>query len=96
MNNNLISDASFYLCFLDDIKKPEHLIKILESFEAHVSPTIKQEIERSPRFPLIKSKLNCFEPTSFYLGEAVRPLFSKKEIKKRKPEIKGVSFYAKP
>ena len=46
---SLIPDSSFYICFLDDIKKPEFLKKIIQNsnFNIFTGKIIKDEIKKS-------------------------------------------------
>lgn len=42
--DNIVADSTFYIFFFDDIKCANHLNCILESYGAHIGPTIKNEI----------------------------------------------------
>jgi hypothetical protein len=42
--DNIVADSTFYIFFFDDIKSAGHLNCILDSYEAHIGPTIKDEI----------------------------------------------------
>ena len=42
--DNIVADSTFYIFFFDDIKCANHLNCILDSYGAHIGPTIKSEI----------------------------------------------------
>lgn len=42
--NNIVADSTFYIFFFNDIKSTGHLNCILDSYNAHMGPTIKDEI----------------------------------------------------
>ena len=91
----IIPNSSFYLCFLDDIMAPQYLVRILnyEYFNFVTGKIILKEIERSPRYRIIKKeierKVRVFEYLDY--GEILRPFFSIEEIKKREHEVIAIS-----
>lgn len=42
--SNIVADSTFYIFFFNDIKNPNHLNIILDSYNAHIGPMIKDEI----------------------------------------------------
>lgn len=92
---DLIADSSFYLCFLDDIKCPDDLSRIIDNFTAHLSPRVDSEIQKSGNYKKISNhkNLNIFRPADFEIGELVRPFFSKDEVNKGEHEIVIVAYF---
>jgi predicted nucleic acid-binding protein len=97
MNNLvIIADSSFYICFLDDIKKPAFLIHLLkfERFRFTIGPIIKGEINKSPNYPAIeieiKSHVRVFEYYSY--GEILKPVFSIEEMIKGEHEVVAIAY----
>ena len=43
--DNIVADSSFYIFFLNEIKRPKHLSYILGVYSAHIGPVIKDEIK---------------------------------------------------
>lgn len=92
----IVPDSSFYICFLDDIKKPAHLIRIFKSkrLEFMIGPLIKREIKKSLNYPKIepriKSHVKIF--TYYRYGEILRPVFSIEEMNKGEHEVVAVAY----
>jgi len=42
--SNIVADSTFYIFFFNDIKNTDHLNSILDSYNAHIGPMIKDEI----------------------------------------------------
>jgi predicted nucleic acid-binding protein len=86
----LIADSSFYICFLDCINEPASLIKILDVFQANVTPKVFSEINKSKNSYHILNKkdlLTVFKGADINLGEALRPFVSEKELEKGEHEV---------
>jgi predicted nucleic acid-binding protein len=96
LTENLIADASFYICFLDDIDSPEYLIKILDKFTAHLSHRLFEEVKTAKNINLvlksIKCKINIFTDAPFEIGEVTKPFFSKSEIAKGEHEVVVIAY----
>ena len=92
----VISDSTFYICFLDDIDYPEGLKKIISSgeFKFVIGPVVENEIGNSPNYHFIKSDLSKVreKPLSFNYGEIVRPFLGISEIKKGEHEVIGIAI----
>jgi len=92
----VISDSTFYICFLDDIGYPEGLKKIISSgeFKFVIGPVVENEIGKSPNYHFIKSDLSKVreKPLSFNYGEIVRPFLGIDEIKKGEHEVIGIAI----
>lgn len=84
----LISDSNIYICFLDDIKDHNSLIKILKNatFSFIIGTIVKGEISESYDYSIIEevieSYIESFSEANY--GELLKPLFSKEELKKEK------------
>ena len=90
-DNQMIADSSFYLCFLEDIKKPDVLISVLDKFELFIPPLVCREISVSSNFNTIQThpKLTRYNGT---FGEALRPFFSEKQVQKGETEVIGLAY----
>jgi len=91
-----IPDSSFFWCFLGDIKKPDSLLKILQSneFRFVTAEIISTEIKKKPIEAQLLHKINKnVEIFSYHqYGEILKPLFSDKEIKKGEHEVIVISY----
>jgi predicted nucleic acid-binding protein len=92
----MLADSSFYLCFLEDIKQPEVLKRILGSFKFLITPIVYDEVSKSENFKHIGSNPRIILLPKENFGEVLRPFFSKKEIEKGETEVIEVAyqFYA--
>lgn len=92
----IIPDASFYICFIDDICMPESLIRILQasSFQFVTARIILSEFEKYQQDEIIKEKIvRNLEIFRYYdYGEVLRPFLSKLEIKKGEHEVIVISY----
>ena len=92
----VVPDSSFYICFLDDIEKPEYLILLLqeESFCYITGRIVKEEISKSKNYhkvkDIIESSTTEFEYYNY--GEILRPFFSIRELKKGEHEVIVISY----
>ena len=92
--NKVVADSSFYICFLDDIKKPQYLIRLTDYFEFVLGKIIDEELRRSPNYSYIK---NIMRKKFFYFKygnyeEILRPFFSMEEIQKGEHEAIAISI----
>jgi len=94
--NQIIADSTFYLCFLEDIKKPEVLTNILDKFDLLITPLVRKEVSLSGTFASIQSHPKLILYPKENLGEALRPFFSQKQIQKGETEVIELAydFYA--
>ena len=92
--SKVVADSSFYICFLDDIKRPKYLVRILNHFEFIIGKVIHEEIKRSQNYSYIKTimeeKVIQFEYENY--GEILKPFFSIKEIQKGEHEVIAISI----
>lgn len=91
-SNEMLSDSSFYLCFLEDIEQPDVLLRIMQRFDFLITPIVYKEVSKSHNFGRIQScpKLKLLQKES--LGEILKPFFSKKEIEKGETEVIELAF----
>ncbi|MEK6908464.1 MAG: hypothetical protein AABX23_00225 [Nanoarchaeota archaeon] len=94
-NKELVADSTFYIFFIEDSKNSNLLCKILNSFKAHISPTIYDELKMKSRDQelnsIINNKCNIFKDSRIKYSEALRPVFSKEELKKGEHEIIAIA-----
>lgn len=92
----VVPDSSFYICFLDDIKRPDYLLRLLNFgiLRFITGRLIKDEIAQSPNYPVLKDqfKVNVDEFEYYNYGEVLRPFFSIKEIKKGEHEVIAIAY----
>ncbi|OIQ05945.1 MAG: hypothetical protein COW47_00600 [Candidatus Huberarchaeum crystalense] len=92
----IVPDSSFYICFLDDINKPQYFIRMLsyETFKFVSGPLIKKEIINSSNYPMIEKVVGARIQIFVYYnyGEILRPLFSFDEIKRGEHEVIVISY----
>jgi predicted nucleic acid-binding protein len=93
---HVVADASFYLFFLDDIKKPNYLIRIVSHFRFQfiVGKKVLDEVKTSESYssinPTIDQWIQHFNLV--YFGEILRPFFSLEEIKRGENEVIAISY----
>lgn len=93
---SIIPDSSFFICFLDDIGKPERLLEIINSskFSLIIGKMISQEIRKSENFFRISEEIHqkAIVYDYYEYGEAVKVFFSESEIEKGEHEIFVISY----
>jgi len=91
--DEIIADSSFYICFLDDVNRPEILHRIIKEFNFIITPLVKNEIEKSENYARIQSNKNIFFPEfSFDYGEILKAFFSEEEIIKGEHGVIGTAY----
>jgi len=95
MKIEVIPDSSFFICFLDDIKRPEYIVKIFsyERFSLVLGRVVNEEIKKSKNYSQIEKTLNSaksFDYTKF--GEILRPFMSVEEISKGEHEVIATAY----
>lgn len=93
--SRVIPDTSFFICFLDDIKNPEPVIRIFNSnkFVLVVGKLVHEEIKKSGNYYKIKHILisaKSYDYTQF--GEILRPFMSVEEISKGEHEVIATAY----
>lgn len=92
----VIPDSSFYLCFLDDIKKPMALVRIFRcsQFQFNTGPIIKEEIQKSNGFATVATEIDTrAKMFDFYnYGEILKPVFSQEELKEGEHEVIAIAY----
>jgi len=78
-SNFIVADSSFYLCFLEDIKRPDILILMLAEFEFAIGGKIHSEISRCEHYKSIDANEHLTILSDYDFSEALRPFFSKYE-----------------
>jgi predicted nucleic acid-binding protein len=93
---SVIPDSSFFICFLDDINKPQQIMELLSSnyFSFIMGKITSSEIQKSKNFIKIKSEF--FQKITVYdyfeYSEIVKMFFSESELKKGEHEVFIISF----
>jgi len=92
----VIPDSSFFICFLDDIKMPTILKRIItfEYFRIVLCEKVKKELLRSLEFKKLFNDLNeRFEGFEYSMyAEVLRPLFAREEIVKGEHEVIAAAY----
>lgn len=91
-SNQIVADSTFYLCFLEDIHKPEVLIHVLDFFDFLITPLVQEEVSRSISYTEIQSHPKLIPYPKENLGEALRPFFSEKQIQKGETEVIELAY----
>jgi len=93
---SIIPDSSFFICFLDDIEKPELIQELLKNdkFDFFLGRITFDEIKKSKNFQKIanESEQKIIIYDYFEYGEVVRIFFSESEIRKGEHEVFVISF----
>jgi predicted nucleic acid-binding protein len=87
----IVADSSFYLCFLEDIQRPEVLLNMLNEFDFITGGMVYSEICRCKHFKSIDNGKHITLITGYDYGELLKPFFSKYEIKKGEAEAIGLA-----
>ena len=76
----MLADSSFYLCFLEDIEKPDILLEILSAFKFIIPPLVFEEVKICKNYNHMYGA-NTIEilPSEMNLGEILKPFFSEAE-----------------
>ncbi|MGD0978050.1 MAG: hypothetical protein ABR962_02795 [Candidatus Bathyarchaeia archaeon] len=92
----ILADSSFYLCFLEDIKQPEVLTRILNRLDFLITPIVYEEVSKSDNFKHFRSNPKIILLPKENLGEILKPFFSKGQIEKGETEVIELAyeFYA--
>jgi predicted nucleic acid-binding protein len=91
-DRQIVADSTFYICFLEDIHKPEVLTSVLDSFDLLITPLVQAEISKSSNFTKIQAHPKLIYYARENLGEALRPFFSKKQIQKGETEVIELAY----
>jgi predicted nucleic acid-binding protein len=96
MSVNIISDSSFFICFLDDIKRSDFLRKMIasDSFKFIIGKVVREEIRKSKNYsqiePLIVSKTESFEYYNF--EELLRPIMHSNAVSRGEGEAIAIAY----
>jgi len=92
----IIPDASFFICFIDDIAQPNSLLKIVwnPNFKFVTANIILSEIKKHPIDDILEKKLlENLEIFRYHdYGEILKPFLAKIEIKKGEHEVIVISY----
>jgi predicted nucleic acid-binding protein len=91
-DSQIVADSTFYLCFLEDIHKPDVLIHVLDNFDLLITPLVQREVSNSSNFIKIQLHPKLVPYQKENLGEALRPLFSEKQIRKGETEVIELAY----
>lgn len=91
----IVPDASFYICFFDDIRRPDALIKFVNFplFRFLTANIILSEFERykvdTATYGEVVRNLEVFSYHNY--GEILRPVLSESEMEKGESEVIAIS-----
>lgn len=95
-NNQLIlADSSFYICFLDDIDRPDALSQILERFNFIITPLVFEEISKRSKpasQTIIGGNHIVRVRPNFNFQEILRPFFSNNEVDSGEAELIALAY----
>jgi predicted nucleic acid-binding protein len=92
----IVPDSSFFICFLDDIEKPQQIIDLLDAkpFSFFIGKITSKEIQKSHHFAIIEKKflqqITVYD--YFEYGEIAKMFFSESELKKGEHEVFIIAF----
>lgn len=96
VDTTIVPDSSFYICFLDDINKPQYLHQLLEcnAFRFITGSRIKEEVSRSSNYKMIEKTVEIHVQIFMYYnyGEILRPFFSLEEITRGEHEVIAIAY----
>ena len=91
----IIPDSSFFICFIDDIKNLQYIIKIFEydKFILVVGRIVHREVRKSKNYYQIEHILISAESYDYtQFGEVLRPFMSVEEISKGEHEVIATAY----
>jgi len=92
-----IADSSFYICFLDDINKPEVLVDVFKNFQFYLTKRLELEIKKSSNYNIIDNNSSLIQLNFPYdISEVLRPFFGKSELDKGEHEVIAFSYLIYP
>lgn len=91
-SESIVADASFYLCFLEDIKHPQILVKILDNFLFFLPPAVFDEIRVCKTFFHIKGHRNTQQVTGYDYGAILEPFLGKKQLGRGEAEAIAIAY----
>src|SRR4030042_4743068 len=84
--NLVIADSSFYICFLEDIKRYDILIIMIDNFHFGVGDKIQTEISRCSNYNKITNNDRIALISGIDFSEPLKPFLSKLESEKGEGE----------
>ena len=90
--DSFLADSTFYLCFLEDIGKPEILLKILSMFKFFMPPLVLKEVSLCRNYNKIRGMSGITVLTDTSVGELLRPYLSSREIEKGEAEVIALAY----
>lgn len=89
----MLADSTFYLCFLEDIEKPDILLKMLSTFKFIVPPLVFEEVRVCKNYKHMRGVNTVIILYSeMNLGEVLKPFFSTEEVKKGEAEVIALAY----
>lgn len=92
--HSYLADSTFYLCFLEDIGKPEILLNMLSIFQFFIPTLVQKEVRVCKNYGKISGVSGIisidFEPS---LGELLRPFLSQRAIGKGEVEVIALAYH---
>lgn len=91
-SESIVADASFYLCFLDDIMEPQILVVLLDNFIFYLPPAVFGEIKASVSFFHIKGHRNTLQVTGYDYGAILEPFLGRKQLDRGEAEAIALAY----
>lgn len=92
MSESIVADASFYLCFLEDIKQPQVLVQILDNFLFYLPPAVFNEIRICKTFFHIKGHKNTQQVEGYDYGAILKPFVGRKQLDMGEAEAIALAY----
>lgn len=83
----IVADSSFYICFLEDIKRPDVLLLMLSEFQFVMGDKVHSEISKCTNYCSIRGNKHIAVVCNLNFSEIFKPFFSKYETEKGEGEI---------
>ena len=82
-----VADSSFYICFLEDIKRSDTLLLMFNEFDFAMGDKVHSEISKCTHYGSIQGNKHIVVVSGLNFAEILRPFFGKYETEKGEGEI---------
>jgi hypothetical protein len=83
----IFPDATFFICFIEDIEEPETCIAIVKQYSTQVVGVVATEVLRTNRADQVLSHTTVWNSGPIKLGESVRPFLTKHQQERGEHEL---------
>jgi predicted nucleic acid-binding protein len=93
-SQSIIADASFFLCFLDDIKQPKILVVLLNNFVFHLPPAVLDEVKASRSYSQINlhKNMHLMSVSGYDYGAILKPFLGTKQLDRGEGEAIALAY----